>query len=192
MNALEDKAVSRALAKKAGVPIPPGSEGVVDNEQDALIVAKRIGYPVMIKASAGGGGKGMRVVWEESEIEKMTIRYIRDHYKFTAESDAWFRTEIRKWAATRDSAPARKIAKAACTFMKIMKNLPFTSMKLWNSLSNPFRRSAWLVRYMKRAHNSGQRNAITMRRTTRRCWNSFCHANRGSTVNRVQWPVILP
>src|SRR5438876_9868840 len=60
MNALEDKAVSRALAKKAGVPTPPGSEGVVDNEQDALAVAKRIGYPVMIKAVAGGGGRGMR------------------------------------------------------------------------------------------------------------------------------------
>src|SRR4026207_2400452 len=43
MNALENKAVSRALAKKAGVPIPPGSEGVVDNEQAALAVAKRIG-----------------------------------------------------------------------------------------------------------------------------------------------------
>src|ERR1700740_2019281 len=42
MNALEDKAISRALAKKAGVPIPPGSEGVVENEQDALVVAQRI------------------------------------------------------------------------------------------------------------------------------------------------------
>src|SRR3989442_8967945 len=61
MNALEDKAVSRALAKKTGVPTPPGSEGVVDNEQDALAVAKKISYPVMIKAVAGGGGRGMRV-----------------------------------------------------------------------------------------------------------------------------------
>src|SRR5258708_33413000 len=60
MNALEDKAVSRALAKKAGVPTPPGSEGVVDNEQDALAVAKKISYPVMIKAVAGGGGRGLR------------------------------------------------------------------------------------------------------------------------------------
>ncbi len=60
MNALEDKAVSRNLAKKAGVPIPPGSEGVVEKEQDALAVAKRIGYPVMIKAVAGGGGRGLR------------------------------------------------------------------------------------------------------------------------------------
>jgi len=55
---LEDKAVSRALAKKAGVPIPPGSEGVIDNEQEALTVSKRIGYPVMIKAIAGAGGGG--------------------------------------------------------------------------------------------------------------------------------------
>jgi acetyl-CoA carboxylase biotin carboxylase subunit len=70
MTALEDKAVSRALAKKAGVPIPPGSEGVVDNEQDALGVAKRIGYPVMIKAVAGGGGRGMRVAHNDISLVK--------------------------------------------------------------------------------------------------------------------------
>src|SRR5215813_8315463 len=70
MNALEDKAVSRALAKKAGVPTPPGSEGVVDNEQDALAVAKRIGYPVMIKAVAGGGGRGMRVAHNDISLIK--------------------------------------------------------------------------------------------------------------------------
>src|SRR5512134_591105 len=51
-----------ALEKKAGVATPPGSEGIAENEQDALAVAKRIGYPVMIKAVAGGGGRGMRVV----------------------------------------------------------------------------------------------------------------------------------
>src|SRR6266536_2484500 len=70
MNALEDKAVSRALAKKAGVPTPPGSEGVVDNEQDALAVAKKIGYPVMIKAIAGGGGRGMRVAHNDISLVK--------------------------------------------------------------------------------------------------------------------------
>src|ERR1700748_2385124 len=52
MQALEDKQVSGALAKKAGVETPPGSEGVVENEKDALAVAKKIGYPVMIKAVA--------------------------------------------------------------------------------------------------------------------------------------------
>src|SRR5881409_1071490 len=70
MNALEDKAVSRALAKKAGVPCPPGSDGVVDNEQDALVVSKRIGYPVMIKAVAGGGGRGVRVAHNDISLVK--------------------------------------------------------------------------------------------------------------------------
>src|SRR5271155_3026288 len=70
MNALEDKAVSRALAKKADVPTPPGSEGVVENEQDALVVAKRIGYPVIIKAVAGGGGRGMRVAHNDISLVK--------------------------------------------------------------------------------------------------------------------------
>src|SRR5436309_11118918 len=70
MKALEDKAVSRTLAKKAGVPTPPGSEGVVENEQEALSVAKRIGYPVMIKAIAGGGGRGMRVAHNDISLVK--------------------------------------------------------------------------------------------------------------------------
>jgi len=70
MSALGDKAVSRALAKKADVPVPPGSEGVVDTEQDALAVAKRISYPVMIKAVAGGGGRGMRVAHNDISLVK--------------------------------------------------------------------------------------------------------------------------
>ncbi len=70
MNALEDKAVSRALAKKAGVPIPPGSDGIVEKEQDALATAKKIGYPVMIKAVAGGGGRGMRVAHNDISLVK--------------------------------------------------------------------------------------------------------------------------
>src|SRR6478672_4077133 len=70
MNALEDKAVSRLLAKKAGVPTPPGSDGLIDNEQDALATARRIGYPVMIKAVAGGGGRGMRVAHNDISLVK--------------------------------------------------------------------------------------------------------------------------
>jgi len=70
MNALEDKAVSRALAKKAGVPTPPGSDGIVVTEQDALATAKRIGYPVMIKAVAGGGGRGMRAAHNDGSLIK--------------------------------------------------------------------------------------------------------------------------
>ncbi|HTV62688.1 MAG TPA: acetyl-CoA carboxylase biotin carboxylase subunit [Verrucomicrobiae bacterium] len=70
MQALNDKAISRALAKKAGVAIPPGSDGAVENEKDAREIAKRIGYPVMIKAIAGGGGRGMRVAHNDPALVK--------------------------------------------------------------------------------------------------------------------------
>lgn len=60
MNALHDKVSSRNLARRAGVPIPPGSDGLVETEQEAVNIARKIGYPVMIKAVAGGGGRGMR------------------------------------------------------------------------------------------------------------------------------------
>ncbi|MBI5384138.1 MAG: acetyl-CoA carboxylase biotin carboxylase subunit [Verrucomicrobia bacterium] len=70
MNALSDKAVSRTLAKKAGVPAPPGSDGLVENEQEAKEIAKRIGYPVMIKAIAGGGGRGMRIAHNDMSLVK--------------------------------------------------------------------------------------------------------------------------
>ena len=70
MNALEDKALSRELARKAGVPVPPGSENVVDTEQEALKIAKKIGYPVLIKAVAGGGGRGMRTAHNDISLVK--------------------------------------------------------------------------------------------------------------------------
>ena len=70
MNALQDKQVSRNLAKKAGVPLPPGSDGTVETEQEALTVAKKIGYPVMIKAVAGGGGRGMRIAHNDISMIK--------------------------------------------------------------------------------------------------------------------------
>ena len=63
-----DKATAVSTMKSAGVPTIPGSEGVIDHFDDAKKIAKKIGYPVMIKASAGGGGKGMRAVWKEKEL----------------------------------------------------------------------------------------------------------------------------
>ncbi|HPI85303.1 MAG TPA: acetyl-CoA carboxylase biotin carboxylase subunit, partial [Bacteroidales bacterium] len=63
-----DKAMARELAKKAKAPIIPGSDGPVESEREALKVAQKIGFPVIIKAVAGGGGKGMRLVKEENEI----------------------------------------------------------------------------------------------------------------------------
>jgi acetyl-CoA carboxylase, biotin carboxylase subunit len=63
-----DKARARKVMKKAGVPILPGSDGPVESEEKALKVAKDIGFPVIVKATAGGGGRGMRVVRAASEL----------------------------------------------------------------------------------------------------------------------------
>ncbi|MDX6767832.1 MAG: acetyl-CoA carboxylase biotin carboxylase subunit [Candidatus Methylacidiphilales bacterium] len=63
-----DKATARDTARKAGVPITPGSEGLIETEQEALKIAKKIGYPVMIKAVAGGGGKGMRPAHNDNSL----------------------------------------------------------------------------------------------------------------------------
>ena len=65
-----DKATARRIMIEAGVPVVPGSDGVIDDLDTAKGIAKEIGYPVMLKATAGGGGKGMRVVWSEDEFEK--------------------------------------------------------------------------------------------------------------------------
>ncbi|KGO90378.1 acetyl-CoA carboxylase biotin carboxylase subunit [Flavobacterium suncheonense] len=65
-----DKATAKATMKAAGVPCVPGSEGILENLEEAKKVAKEIGYPVMMKATAGGGGKGMRAIWKEDELEK--------------------------------------------------------------------------------------------------------------------------
>jgi acetyl-CoA carboxylase biotin carboxylase subunit len=68
MKALGDKVEARKIAKKAKVPIVPGSEGVVPNEAEALKLANQIGYPIIIKAVAGGGGRGMRVVHNDISL----------------------------------------------------------------------------------------------------------------------------
>jgi len=65
-----DKARARRVMKKAGVPVLPGSDGPIENEEKALKSAKDIGYPVIIKASAGGGGRGMRVVRAPGELSQ--------------------------------------------------------------------------------------------------------------------------
>ncbi len=70
INAMGDKVTAKATMIAAGVPVVPGVEGLLENVEHAKWAAKEIGYPVIMKATAGGGGKGMRVVWEESEIEK--------------------------------------------------------------------------------------------------------------------------
>jgi acetyl-CoA carboxylase, biotin carboxylase subunit len=70
IRAMGDKSFAKETMKKNQVPVIPGSDGVMENLEHAKGLAKEIGFPVIIKASAGGGGKGMRIVWEESEFQK--------------------------------------------------------------------------------------------------------------------------
>lgn len=70
---LGDKAQAKATAKKAGSPVIPGSDGVVKDPNHALEVAKEIGFPVFIKASAGGGGKGIRIAYSEEEFKRLYL-----------------------------------------------------------------------------------------------------------------------
>lgn len=64
-----DKSMAKETMKLAGVPTIPGSDGLVESVADAVKIAKKIKYPVILKATAGGGGRGMRIVWKEDEIE---------------------------------------------------------------------------------------------------------------------------
>ena len=68
MELLGDKVRARELACQAGVPVVPGSEGVIENASDAMSLANKIGYPVIVKAVAGGGGRGMRVVHNDMNL----------------------------------------------------------------------------------------------------------------------------
>jgi len=70
INKMGDKITAKETMIKAGVPVVPGSAGLLTDLDDAKKTAKEIGYPVMMKATAGGGGKGMRIVWEEDELQK--------------------------------------------------------------------------------------------------------------------------
>jgi len=81
-----DKLEAREIAKKVGVPIVPGSENPISNVDEAIEIANEIGFPILIKAAAGGGGKGMRIVHEEEELES-AIRAAKNEAMFAFGDD---------------------------------------------------------------------------------------------------------
>ncbi len=70
IRSMGDKITAKETMIKAGVPVVPGGEGLLESVEGAKKLAREIGYPVILKATAGGGGKGMRVVWSEDELER--------------------------------------------------------------------------------------------------------------------------
>ena len=89
MEAMGDKANAKQTVTKAGVPVVPGSDGVVRSFDDAKAIAEQIGYPVMVKASAGGGGKGIRFVEDESGLETAMEESKRDALTFFGNGDVY-------------------------------------------------------------------------------------------------------
>ena len=83
MRALGDKAAARETMRKAGVPITPGGNGVIADEEDAVATAHKLGYPVIIKAVAGGGGRGMRIVHNDASL-------LQGYYAAKAEAESAF------------------------------------------------------------------------------------------------------
>lgn len=69
IDAMGDKSTAKETMKKAKVPTIPGSEGLLNNVEEGIKIAKKIGYPVIIKATAGGGGRGMRIIWKAEDFE---------------------------------------------------------------------------------------------------------------------------
>ena len=71
IESMGDKSSAKDTMKKAGVPTIPGSEGLLTDMEEAIAIANTIGYPVILKATAGGGGRGMRIVWKEEDLETL-------------------------------------------------------------------------------------------------------------------------
>jgi acetyl-CoA carboxylase biotin carboxylase subunit len=99
INSMGDKITAKETMIKAGVPVVPGGEGLLESLDEAKGLAKEIGYPVILKATAGGGGKGMRVVWEESEME-------RAYNTAKAEAGCFVQERRRLYGEVRGRAPA--------------------------------------------------------------------------------------
>lgn len=83
INSMGDKSSAKATMIAAGVPCVPGSEGLLESAEQAIELAPKVGYPVIIKATAGGGGRGMRIIWKEEEM-------ISNYESATKEAEAAF------------------------------------------------------------------------------------------------------
>lgn len=84
-----DKAKAKKTMKEAGVPVVPGSEGVVQSLEEAYKIAEEIGYPVMVKASAGGGGRGIRLVNSKDELENAFVSAKQEALSFFANDEVY-------------------------------------------------------------------------------------------------------
>ena len=103
--AMGDKIESKKLAQKAGVNVVPGYLGDIATTADAVKIARDIGYPVMMKASAGGGGKGMRLAWNDTDVRE----------GFDASSARGWRASATTACSSRNSSSSRATSRSRCS-----------------------------------------------------------------------------
>ena len=96
METLGDKNAARAMAKRCGVPTIPGSDGLIQNESDAIKVAHDVGYPVLVKASAGGGGRGIRLANDDDELRRALAEAAEEARIAFGNSDVYLEKFIKK------------------------------------------------------------------------------------------------
>jgi propionyl-CoA carboxylase alpha chain len=108
--AMGDKIESKKLAKAAGVNVVPGFLGDIASTDDAVRIAGEIGYPVMMKASAGGGGKGMRLAWSERDVREGFEATKREGWPASATTACSSRSSSRARAISRSSCSATSMA----------------------------------------------------------------------------------
>ena len=114
--AMGDKIQSKKLAGKAGVSTIPGHNEAIENAKLAVDIARKIGYPVMIKASAGGGGKGLRVAWNDTQAEE-GFASCRSEAKARLRRRPRLHREVRRGAAPHRDPGARRWARDHCVYL---------------------------------------------------------------------------
>ena len=164
-----DKAVAREAMRAVGVPVVPGSDGIVDDEDEALALAREIGYPVMIKASAGGGGKGMRIASHEGTFKR--------HFAAArAEAAAAFGEDDVYWSGAwsgRGTSSSRSSATATAGWSTSESGTARSSAAIRSSSRKPPRRRSpgnSAAGWVKRRWRRPRRSATSVPARWNSCW----------------------
>jgi acetyl-CoA carboxylase biotin carboxylase subunit len=148
-----DKATAKATMKAAGVPTIPGSEGLIKDFAQCKKLAKKVGYPVMLKATAGGGGKGMRAVWSEDDLQKAWDS-ARQEAKASFGNDGMYMEKLIEIQVVGDSfGKACHLSERDCSVQRRHQKLteetpsPFMTDKLREKMGKSAVKAAEYIKY---------------------------------------------
>jgi acetyl-CoA carboxylase biotin carboxylase subunit len=159
INSMGDKASAKETMKKAGVPIVPGSEGLLQSVKEGISIAKKIGYPVILKATAGGGGRGMRIVWKDAEFEAPGIQPVAESGAALVTMACTWKNMFRRPAPYRNTGSRRSVwqsmpfSERDCSIQRRHQKLveespsPFMTEKLRKKMGEAAIKGAKAVKY---------------------------------------------